>query len=355
MSDIARIARRAAALLILLVALGAPLAHAQEATTTDGTTTDATITDGTTTDSGTTGGTTTAESPPPPPLIAAGVTIGGVAVGGLTGDEAAAAVRASFARRFVFTFRGHTRRAAPLQVGARANVTLGVANALAAAPFAALRLPVTVGAHRLRAYATSISRAFSRPAVSSTAQLVGLRPRLTRSHRGFRVRQLVLRHRIRRAALANTRGPLGVPYRILLPRFNRQNFGAVIVIRRASHLLYLYNGARFWRRFGVAVGQPIYPTPLGRFYIAVKQRNPWWYPPNSTWAAGASPIAPGPGNPLGTRWMGLSWGGIGIHGTPDAASIGYSASHGCIRMRIPEAEWLFDRVRIGTPVFIIPA
>ena len=47
----------------------------------------------------------------------------------------------------------------------------------------------------------------------------------------------------------------------------------------------------------------------------------------------------GPGNPLGTRWMGLSAPAVGIHGTPDAASIGYSASHGCIRMQIPDAEW----------------
>jgi lipoprotein-anchoring transpeptidase ErfK/SrfK len=53
--------------------------------------------------------------------------------------------------------------------------------------------------------------------------------------------------------------------------------------------------------------------------------------------------------------MGLSAWGIGIHGTPDAASVGYSASHGCIRMRIPDAEWLFDRVRIGTHVFIVSA
>ena len=63
----------------------------------------------------------------------------------------------------------------------------------------------------------------------------------------------------------------------------------------------------------------------------------------------------GPGNPLGTRWMGLSAPGVGIHGTPSDASIGYSVSHGCIRMHIPDAEWLFVRVRIGTPVYIVGA
>jgi lipoprotein-anchoring transpeptidase ErfK/SrfK len=139
------------------------------------------------------------------------------------------------------------------------------------------------------------------------------------------------------------------------PEATRTTFGPVIVIRRGSNRLYLYRGMRFWRVFPVATGQAIYPTPLGRFRIVVKWRNPWWYPPSSPWAAGLKPIPPGPGNPLGTRWMGLSAPGVGIHGTPDAASIGYSASHGCIRMRIPEAEWLFRQVRIGTTVFIVSA
>ena len=102
-----------------------------------------------------------------------------------------------------------------------------------------------------------------------------------------------------------------------------------------------------------ATGQPAYPTPAGRFQIVVKWVNPWWYPPASPWAAGESPTPPGPGNPLVTRWMGLSAPGVGIHGTPQPQSIGYSLSHGCIRMLIPQAEWLFDHVTVGTTVFIV--
>ena len=93
----------------------------------------------------------------------------------------------------------------------------------------------------------------------------------------------------------------------------------------------------------------------GRFQIQVKWRNPWWYPPNSRWARGQKPIPPGPNNPLGTRWMGLSSPGVGIHGTPNPASIGYSVSHGCIRMYISDAEWLFNTVDVGTTVFIVGA
>ena len=127
------------------------------------------------------------------------------------------------------------------------------------------------------------------------------------------------------------------------------------MIRRESKRLFLYRGEALWRSFRVATGQAAYPTPIGRFTIVTKQRNPWWYPPQSDWAKGLEPVPPGPGNPLGTRWMGLSAPLVGIHGTPDSASIGYSASHGCVRMLIPEVEWLFERVDVGTPVFIVPA
>jgi lipoprotein-anchoring transpeptidase ErfK/SrfK len=118
--------------------------------------------------------------------------------------------------------------------------------------------------------------------------------------------------------------------------------------------LYLYDGMKPWRTFGVATGQAIYPTPRGEWHIVVKYENPWWYPPtSSSWAKGLKPVPPGPSNPLGTRWMGLNAPGVGIHGTNNPASIGYSASHGCVRMQVPDAEWLFDHVDIGTTVFVV--
>jgi len=112
-------------------------------------------------------------------------------------------------------------------------------------------------------------------------------------------------------------------------------------------------GERIRRTFGVATGQPSYPTPVGNFEIVTMQRNPWWYPPQSDWAEGAEPIPPGPGNPLGTRWMGLSAPLVGIHGTPDPASIGYSASHGCIRMQNDEVTALYPLVPVGTHVLVV--
>jgi lipoprotein-anchoring transpeptidase ErfK/SrfK len=331
--------RRALALAALLGALGVPLAYAQEATTTEGTSTDR----------------TTTEEPPPPPLIQDGVTIADVPVSGLTAAEARAAVRAFFARPVTFTFRGRTKTSTPWWVGASADLESAIATALAAVPGQAVALSVRFDRTRLRAFVARLARAWYRPPVNSRARLRYLRPTITRARVGYRLRQYPTRTLIRAAFAAHERGPIATPYRVLQPRITRSNFGPVIVIRRASHRLYLYKGSRYWTTFGVAVGMSVYPTPLGSFYIATKQRNPWWYPPNTAWASGASPIPPGPGNPLGTRWMGLSRGGVGIHGTPDSASIGYSASHGCIRMRIPDAEWLFERVYVGTPVFIVSA
>ena len=90
-------------------------------------------------------------------------------------------------------------------------------------------------------------------------------------------------------------------------------------------------------------------SPASRVSIASGQ---CWTPPDSPWAQGALPIPPGPDNPLGTRWMGISAPNVGIHGTNDPASIGYSVSHGCIRMQIPDAERLFEMVYVGTTVTI---
>ena len=183
-----------------------------------------------------------------------------------------------------------------------------------------------------------------------------LKPFATKSVPGRRLQEVVALREIRRALKLHTREPILLPFQEVRPKVSEGSLGKVIVIRRDSKRLLFYNGATLKRAFRVATGQPSYPTPLGKYEIINRWQNPWWYPPEgSAWAADAQPIPPGPGNPLGTRWMGISAPYVGIHGTPDAASIGYSASHGCVRMLIPEVEWLFERVEVGTPVFIVSA
>jgi lipoprotein-anchoring transpeptidase ErfK/SrfK len=291
------------------------------------------------------------------PVIADGVTIAGVEVGGLTEAEATAAVREFFTQPLSVAFRSETLSVAPYRLGGGARVTQAVAAALTAAPDTALALRVTVTRSVLRAWVNRRAKAFHRKPVSARVRLVGLRPRIVAPRPGRALLRDNARLRLRAALLAHERS-VRLRVRSLKPRITAREVGPAIVIRRGSHRLFLYRGSspgrmRVVRTFPVAVGQPAYPTPLGSFTIRTKTRNPWWYPPNRDWAAGASPIPPGPGNPLGTRWMGLSIGGVGIHGTYNSGSVGTAASHGCIRMHIGSAEWLFERVRIGTPVFIV--
>src|SRR4051812_26715240 len=291
------------------------------------------------------------------PTIPAGVTIQGILVENMTADQARTAVHDFASTPFTLRFRTRTWRATPWQVGASSHVNEAVAAALAAAPGTNVPLHVSIDSDRLRHYTTKQERLLSRLPRDTRVHLHHLRPQLSKARRGYDVLERPTRLRLRSEIKANGRGPVPVQFSYIEPKVTRSNFKAVVVIHRGSHALYLYSGPhmRLRAHFGVAVGQPIYPTPTGKFTIVTKQRNPWWYPPDTAWAAGASPIPPGPGNPLGTRWMGLSASGVGIHGTPDAASIGYSASHGCIRMRIPDAEWLFERVEVGSTVFIVRA
>jgi len=125
-----------------------------------------------------------------------------------------------------------------------------------------------------------------------------------------------------------------------------------IVVDLAECRLYLYKDGKLVKTYSVAVGQPAYPTPTGDYYIASMIMNPTWIPPDSPWAKGLEPIPPGPGNPVGTRWIGTSAPGVGIHGTPSDYSIGTHASHGCIRMHMWDVEDLFARVVVGMPVHI---
>ena len=163
-----------------------------------------------------------------------------------------------------------------------------------------------------------------------------------------------MRKAVTRILRAGTHRSLVLLTRPVLPGRTRATFGPVIVVTRGANTLRLYRGGKLVRTFPVATGQAIYPTPAGLWSIANKQRDPWWYPPTyDAWAKGLKPVPPGPGNPLGTRWMGISSPGVGIHGTNNESSIGYSVSHGCIRMHVRDAEWLFNNIDIGTTVYIV--
>jgi len=288
-----------------------------------------------------------------PVLIARGVTLAGVPVSGMSYQQAEAALRPAFARPVQLVYGDRRWKLRPTRFGARVGIAAGVTRAIRSPAGAAVPLAPTVNVAAVRWFVRKLDKRISVPAQDAELSgLDGLVPQFTPEQTGVSVLRKVTAERIVRTLQSAQQKRVRVAVKILQPERTVAKFGPVVVIRRGVNELRYYDGARFVRSFGVATGQNVYPTPTGIFRVVDKQLNPWWRPPDSPWAAGKKPIPPGPGNPLGTRWMGLSAPGVGIHGTPDDASIGYSASHGCIRMHIPDAEWLFHHVELGTPVVI---
>jgi lipoprotein-anchoring transpeptidase ErfK/SrfK len=116
-----------------------------------------------------------------------------------------------------------------------------------------------------------------------------------------------------------------------------------IVVSIPDRKLALLEGDKVLVIFDTAVGKPASPSPSGTFKVVNRLIHPTYYAPGKV-------IEPGNSNPLGTRWIGLSLPGYGIHGTNSARSIGRASSHGCIRMRNREVEKLFDLVTVGDVV-----
>jgi lipoprotein-anchoring transpeptidase ErfK/SrfK len=113
-----------------------------------------------------------------------------------------------------------------------------------------------------------------------------------------------------------------------------------IIVSIADRRLVVVENNEILAAFTVAVGAPTSPSPVGTFIVINRVANPTYYRPGTV-------IAPGPRNPIGTRWIGLSRKGYGIHGTDVPGSIGYAQSHGCIRLRNADVERLFEQVRAG--------
>lgn len=342
----------AAGLAAAILLAAAPRAGADEGTTSTSTVTDTTTATTTTT-------TTTTPVPPQPKLIAPGVRIGGTLVGGLTVAEARTLVAARFSKPLRLVGGPGARiTVAPKELGAVPDIdgAVGLASRVRRTGFK-VPLNVTVSVPKVERLVTKLAKRFQREPVDATLRLHNLKPIATRDVPGRRLKSVVATRAIVNTLKTQKRDPLELPFEKVKPSVSSDALGHAIVIRRSSNELYFYRVGpkpKLIRMFKVATGLAQYPTPLGRFEVVNKQANPWWYPPpDSEWAKDAEPVPPGAGNPLGTRWMGISAPYVGIHGTPNAASIGYSASHGCVRMLIPQVEWLFNRVELGTPVFIV--
>ena len=132
-----------------------------------------------------------------------------------------------------------------------------------------------------------------------------------------------------------------------------KKYPTVIAINRGAFRLTLYKHLKVAKTYTIAVGRQGLETPAGEYPVVDKQINPSWHVPHSAWAGSLAGrvIPPGPADPLKARWIGIT-GGAGIHGTEEIGSLGSAASHGCIRMAIPDVIELFDRTPYGSKIFI---
>src|SRR3954467_1613354 len=204
-----------------------------------------------------------------------------------------------------------------------------------------------------------IRGAIDRKPVHATAKIDASGISTTDSRTGLAVKASTLHRRIRRAIVSTTADRTFIARtRKLRPKVTNadleEKFGTAIVVNRNAFKLTLYKKLKPAKTYSIAGGQSGLETPAGLYHIQNKAVNPAWSVPNSAWAGSlAGQVIPGgaPNNPLKARWMGI-FDGAGIHGTDAIGSIGTAASHGCIRMRIPDVIELYDKVPVGAPVYI---
>lgn len=309
-----------------------------------------------------------AVAPAPGERIAAAVSAGGVDVSGLTVEEATQRLEGQRARLEAGSV---TVQAADLlfklktkDADASFDVTRSVKRALYAGRAAAgaavdVPLAVTYKQRAVRGFTARIDKRVSRAPRDSQLVITLRSVRVTHSRTGRDIDSRALAKRIGKALVdPRTDRVFKVKLRKVKPRVNalarRREGRTVITIDQSAFKLRLFKDLKVRKTYGVAVGQSAYPTPNGRFAIQNKQVNPVWSVPNSPWAGelAGSTVAGGSGaNPLKARWMAIV-NGVGIHGTGEGGSIGTRASHGCIRMHVPDVIDLFPRVPVGTPVLI---
>jgi len=157
------------------------------------------------------------------------------------------------------------------------------------------------------------------------------------------------------AALGTDSRSIALAVDEIKPKITTKKFKAAIIVSLNQCKIRLYKGDKLVKTYRCAPGRPAFPTPTGEFKVVTKLKNAPWINPGSDWAKNMpASIPPGPYNPMGVRKIGINYAGVFMHGIPPSefGSIGTHASHGCMRMMPSDVADLFDRVKIGTPVYI---
>jgi lipoprotein-anchoring transpeptidase ErfK/SrfK len=313
--------------------------------------------------------------------IAPGIAIGGVPVGRLTDAQARAkvqdalheplnqdvVVRAGDHRYTLAAARLHRHVdvawlvSEAVAMSHRGGIVTRTLHALKGTPVHA-NLPIAVDFSKaaVTRLAAHVGEQLDQQPVDATVtpQASGLEQ--TAGHDGVRVAKAPLRKRLD-AALAKPVAVKSVRARLVPvhPKVSTADladkYPSYIIVDRKHFTLRLYRHLKLDSTYPIAVGRQGLETPAGLYDVQWRQVNPSWYVPNSPWAGklAGKTIPPGPDDPIKARWMAFN-GGAGIHGIDPSeySSIGHTASHGCVRMRIPDVIDVYDKTAVGTPVFV---
>ena len=311
-------------------------------------------------------------------LIASGVTVAGIDVGGMRADQARRIVARELSRplsRPVDVMHGEWRfKLAAKDADVHADVDGMIDDALEASRSgnivsrvardltggdedAQVSAQVLYSQEAVGRFVDRVVSKVDRPAQDAKLEFPSMEQ--VKSHPGFKVRADSLEQRVEQAlSVPGVDRRVDVPVDRTRPKVTTaqlaKEYPVVLVAERNDFQLKLYEKLKLTKTYTVAVGALGFDTPAGLYHIQNKAVDPAWHVPQSDWAGDlAGTVVPGgvPENPLKARWMGI-FDGAGIHGTDETSSLGSAASHGCIRMAIPDVIELYDEVPVGAPIYI---
>jgi lipoprotein-anchoring transpeptidase ErfK/SrfK len=312
--------------------------------------------------------------------VAAGVEVNGVAIGGMTRAQAEAKLRRTLLepldRPVQARYHGHTFTLTPRQAAIGIDIHGTVDKALTRSQQgnmfsrswrnlrneslnARLAADVSWSQPAIQRLVRRAQKAIDRAPRDAKVDLSKGKVAPTKSRTGVRVKYNTLAKELQHTLLdPGNRREIAIQTSVVQPKVSTaqlaKKYPAVLIVDRSRFKLTLYKNLKPAKTYGIAVGQVGLETPAGLYNIQNKAVNPAWHVPDSDWAgklAGKVIAGDDPKNPIKARWMGI-YDGAGIHGTSDDSSIGSAASHGCIRMHIPDVEELYDDVPVGAPVYI---
>jgi lipoprotein-anchoring transpeptidase ErfK/SrfK len=310
--------------------------------------------------------------------IANGIRVGGVDVGGMSADQAKSRLHSKLVepldKPVTVTHDGTKYVLNPDKLQVRADIDGMVDAALRASrsggfPTRVWRYTtggevdreiaphITYSAKAVDDFVNTVANEVNQPAQDATISPTPTSLNPVPGHDGVQVLTEKLRTELRGAIESPRDRTIQAPVQKLKPSVTTdqlaQKYPVYLTIDRGAFQLRLWKDLKLVKTYTIAVGMQGLETPAGTYTIDDKQVNPSWHVPDSPWAGSLAGqvIPPGPEDPLKARWMGF-FNGAGIHGTDEVSSLGTAASHGCIRMSIPDVIELYDQVPLGTPIYI---